>query len=255
MSHGLSLGQAWASLKPCKKLRLGYSQAWAAQSQAIAMAFRPSWACTSLFKVINNHTEHVQAVKELLEHVETRSLKLCTSISKNLKTFRVFENFKGFQNNPFHLYKLANLLCKNWLEEDVLNGLCELRYLHQHTSMHQLDSMSPPDFLYLPTNFFTTAQSLFYSTPRKYNTEFLDLRKWVSDTVVNSIAFTTCTDNHYAAYWRNQSYFEHGDSLRCPPFHEALEIIQWVFAGLGHNIPSKIVLSAITLQGSGNGGD
>ena len=180
-----------------------------------------------------------------------------TGISKNLKTFRIFENFKGFQSNPFPLYKLGNLLNENWLEEDVLNGLCELRYLRQHTLMHQPDSMSPPDFLYLPTNFFTAAQSLFYSTPRKYNTELLDIRKRVGDTVVNSIAFTTCTDNHYAAYLyrRNQSYFEHGDSLRRPPFHEAPEILQWVFAGLGHNIPSKIVSGPIALQGSGNGGD
>ena len=48
MSCGLSLGQAWASLNPCKKLRLGYSQAWATQSWAIVMAFRPSQACTWL---------------------------------------------------------------------------------------------------------------------------------------------------------------------------------------------------------------
>ena len=32
-------------------------------------------------------------------------------------------------------------------------------------------------------------------------------------------------------------------------------MFQWVFAGLGHNIPSQIVSGAIALQGSGNGGD
>ena len=180
-----------------------------------------------------------------------------TGISKNLKTFRIFENFKGFQSNPFPLYKLGNLLNENWLEEDVLNGLCELRYLHQHILTHQQDSKPPPDFLYLPMNFFTAAQSLFYSTPRQYNTELLDLRKRVGDTVVNRIAFTACTDNHYAAYLyrRDQPYFEHSDSLHRPPFREAPEILQWVFAGLGHNIPSQIVSGAIALQGSGNGGD
>lgn len=172
-----------------------------------------------------------------------------------LKTSHVFEEFKGFQSNPFPLYKLGNLLNEIWLEEDILNGLCELRYLRQHVLAHRLDC--PPCFLYLPTNFFTAAQALFYSTPRIYDRELLDLQKRVADTNVNTIAFTTCQENHYAAYLyrQNQPYIEYGDSLHHPPPRDALDILRWVFTGLGQDFPSQVISGTISLQGSGNGGD
>jgi len=50
MTHGLSPGQTQADPRPYKQLRLQYLQAWALQSQALAGAFRPSQASTSLWE-------------------------------------------------------------------------------------------------------------------------------------------------------------------------------------------------------------
>jgi len=51
MSHGLSPGRAWAGPRLCKRLGLQYLQAWALRSRALAGAFRPSWAGTTLGRI------------------------------------------------------------------------------------------------------------------------------------------------------------------------------------------------------------
>jgi hypothetical protein len=203
-----------------------------------------------LFKFINNHLDHVESARKLLQIVSGTDLRLPLSFVNWLHEQRICSTIKGFYNSTFQLYKLGNLLDENWLEEDVLNSLFELRYLGLHASTGTLGTS--PSVLYLPTTFFINARELYHSFPRIYSKELRDFRKRIRETRIHLVAFCICENNHYASYVWNyrSSELEHGDSLHRPPSHDVLSVFQWVLSGLEDlTAVTSIKKGQISLQG------
>lgn len=202
-----------------------------------------------LFREINNHQEHVAAAVALITHLST-GLRLHDNFISRFKLFKITEPICGFHVTDFPLWKLANLLDENWLEEDVVNALSELLYLRLAAT-----SIKPvPSFVYLSTSFFVNARLLYHQQPREYSPEIICLRERLRQTNVSDLAFIVWHENHYAAYFHHQfsSHVSHGDSMALPPASDIEDIYRWIVSDLCV-LPPSIRTEPVALQSNDAG--
>lgn len=200
---------------------------------------------------INNNRQAIDWASRLYQHV-TLSLRLSPTAAAAFAALQIKAPAKGFHVTSFPLWQLGCLLGETWLEEDILNAMAELLYFQ--TSVTHNDS----SFIYLPTSFFSNAKWLYDSSPRRYNSNMLDLRLRLSIRKATRIASMMWEDDHYSStFYQCDGSYEHGDSLmRSPPANTA-NIFQWLLQGLDpmeYTQPGKLTAGQIGLQLLGGAG-
>ena len=88
-----------------------------------------------------------------------------------LQATPICSRISGFTGG-FPLFELGNLFHENWIEEDIVNALCELSYICQYTSQGADQDVAVYSmFLFLPTRFFSDAEYLYNLQPREFGTQ------------------------------------------------------------------------------------
>ena len=199
----------------------------------------------------------MESARDLVLHLSSPDFSEIASAIAELKRTPILSTIRGLSTNDVPLWRLATLLDERWMDEDIFNALTEILYFK-----HQATTSSPrgpaiPSCLFLPTSFLTDARRYYQSKPQQYTTEILDLRRRLLLSVIRSVSITSVLDNHYTAYIYHvgSAIVDHGDSLHQPPADDILDIISWVFTGLGHPPVDTIGSGTISKQGGFNGGD
>ena len=210
--------------------------------------------------LVCNHKKHVESARDLVLHLSSPNFSEITSAVAELKRTSILSTVRGLSTNDVPLWRLATLLDERWMDEDVFNALTEILYFkHQATTSSPQSPHSPavPSCLFLPTSFLADARRYYQSKPQQYTMGILDLRQRLLLSIIQSISITSVLDNHYTAYVYHvgSTITDHGDSLHQPPAEDILDIISWVFTGLGHPPVDTIRSGTISKQGGFNGGD
>lgn len=172
------------------------------------------------------------------------------SLVERFGDLMITARISGFAIAHYPLWTLGCLLDENWLEEDVLNSMLELRYF-QHAAR---SADHPP--IFLPTSFFTDAKRLFMRSPQQYSLNIIALRDRISSAIPCALSAVTCIDSHFSGYYSDlNGRLEHGDSMGLLAAPEFLPVIQWVLAGLNTRvvIPRSVTEAKISHQGPGSG--
>ncbi|TFK17223.1 hypothetical protein FA15DRAFT_605543, partial [Coprinopsis marcescibilis] len=97
--------------------------------------------------VNNNHGPITQA-----KDIFTRLSSLLSPLLRlKLGQSCICSQIQGFMVGTFPLYKLGTLLGEEWIEEDVLNALCELCYFRTHPNVINGSGKSMARSLVVPT--------------------------------------------------------------------------------------------------------
>lgn len=164
----------------------------------------------------------------------------------------------GFLVSEFPLWKLGCLLDEDWLEEDIVNSLCELMYFRIAATSSDIY----PSCLFLPTYFFSDARRLYNHSSHSFSPNILALRQRLLNTRVSEIAFIICERNHYSGGGYSptnildSSYLNHGDSLAVQAPGDMLDIFQWFIEDISISVfplPISVQEVATPLQGLRSG--
>lgn len=160
---------------------------------------------------------------------------------------------KGLHSTKFPLWKLGYFLGEEWLQDSVLDGLAEIQYF-KAGAMSGPVGTSPP-YLFLPTSFMIEARRLFYLEEfRGYSREIQAIRERIQHSNVTQIGFLDYSTNHYCSYVIKAFHsLQHGDSMHGEPANDVLVILDWVFSGLGKDLPASVETGIMDRQGRGDG--
>jgi hypothetical protein len=199
----------------------------------------------------------VESACDLILHLSSPDFSEITSAIVELKRTSILSTIQELSTNDVPLWRLATLLDEHWMDEDVFNALTEILYFKHQAITSSPDGPAISSCLFLPTSFLADARRYYQSKPQQYTTEILDLRQRLLLSIVQSISITSILNNHYTTYVYHvgSTIIDHGDSLHQLPADDILDIISWVFAGLGHPPVDTIRSGTISKQGGFNGGD
>ncbi|KAE9391578.1 hypothetical protein BT96DRAFT_1001183 [Gymnopus androsaceus JB14] len=137
-----------------------------------------------LFRLINNNREAVSLALDLYYHVQTSlSSLLPVDVVAHLHNSCITGAMRGCTASDFPLWKLGTLLYENYVDEDVMNSLCELAYFCLAAAQPRVD----PTFLILLTLFFNNT---VYQDGRVDSPNMEDLRERDSSSFIHEAAFS-----------------------------------------------------------------
>ncbi|KAG2006002.1 hypothetical protein CC2G_002361 [Coprinopsis cinerea AmutBmut pab1-1] len=168
--------------------------------------------------------------------------------------------FQGLTITEFPLFKLGCLVGEEWLEEDIVNALCEFSYFKSHPFI--TNSSCPPHII-LPTLFANEAATLFSSTVSTFNKDSLPfkstmigLQRRLKAYPFSNIHLITCDNKHYSVqtYCPATGILQHCDSLGRSPPPFALPMFRALLSGNPDvPLPEHIAQVPVPMQSRASG--
>ncbi|KAF5329147.1 hypothetical protein D9611_013180 [Ephemerocybe angulata] len=218
-----------------------------------------------LFINVNNNLKPVQLSKALFEHVGDAEL-LSPALRQRLRNIPIHTPISGFTTASFSLWELGYLRGEEWLEEDVVNGLCELMYFRNIVEsvargVNESRAVILPTLLYSEAVYLmgdSTALNSEGPSSFPLSPNLVAVRERIRASHPESVYLLICNGSHYsvATYRSADGALEYRDSLGNAPPATIYPIFSTLLEGLDLPMPSsprQIKTIPVPLQLSAHG--